>query len=240
MVCRSVEAECNEKATKKRNRQGEGASSLFENSQGEGSSTSPPWDQGGWKQVRCVEQEDRSEKTGGGDSRQRERWRDEGARKTEKEKGKRIRREIKEFTRGAERKKDTRRWRCRDFTKRFLGRREEDRQKKGGKEDEGEEEKNGADLIIFTRTAVLLHDLRAEPTLEEGPEIWVVTMEKRLEAERTECRSFFSRGLRESVSPFLPSLCPLATFAPSLDLTSLSVSQSLSCFVWGCVFRLLW
>ena len=82
--------------------------------------------------MRCISQEDRSEKTGGGDSSQRERWRDEGARKTEKEKekGKRIRREMKEFTRGAERKKDTRRWRSRDFTKRFFGRREEDRQKK--------------------------------------------------------------------------------------------------------------
>ena len=56
MVCRSVEAGWNEEANKKSNRQGKDPKTQKETSQ-EGTRapcTSPPWDQGGRKQVRCI------------------------------------------------------------------------------------------------------------------------------------------------------------------------------------------
>ena len=50
------------KPKKRRNRQGKDPEPLKENNKGDGRSTSPPWDQGGRKQVRCVPQEECSKK----------------------------------------------------------------------------------------------------------------------------------------------------------------------------------
>ena len=97
--------------------------------------------------MRCIPQEDHSEENGkgGGDIRQRERWRDEGTRKKDMWRRIRKRREGKKIARGAGRKEITRKGSggkgAESLPKRSLDDKKEKARERGKKRHVREEEK---------------------------------------------------------------------------------------------------